>query len=666
MKSQRRKFVHCKSDFFRELTAENDFSENGSLIASCTVETGESYFLYCEDLEGVRSFTVIKRSQDRDTGEVLSLQTEEGTVYRSICADAAGNVMLGDSTTLYIFKKGTGELSQSFQAWIQGGLLLTDDNAVICQTYKDSPYYVFDLTTGVNRGIFLEKDFLFAKGSCQPFLCGTYGNELLLASGGIYRHIGEEWELQVSAEGTSMAKSGFMAVKIEQRDDGTYAVCDADYQYVYSLKEADDEEGEEQITLRVTAWQDRATLRNALTQYQIDHPNVTIEYTFRCTELPETEQEANILLQQTNAEIVSSQAADLYVLDHLPWEQYQEKGLLMDISEIVRPYAEDEDYFGNILKAYETEEGIYAVPWFFTAKFVICREELVPYVNGIHDLAGYLEDHPEDMGVVPYYYRDRPQVFLAMMYDFYESDLYDEGVITLENVESFLRSAKIIYDRQQENAAASVLPDYAKDSFDYSFMQENACRDDLVLFYTEQEGSFMPRMTPAFGVHFLVQPFYYQGSALVPMDEFHSQFLFGIHSQSEEKEAAADLLRYLLSYYKEVGDADESIKYEFDTLPGIPIYKSCLRQSFEKRYGAEDIPMAEGYPMYVATPEDTEKLIALLDGYYIPTYTADAATNDAYAIFQERSIAYLTGEKTLEVVSDEVYNGLQLLYEEKR
>ena len=117
------------------------------------------------------------------------------------------------------------------------------------------------------------------------------------------------------------------------------------------------------------------------------NPDIPIEYAFRCTDLPETEQEANILLQITNAEIVA-------------------------------PYVENEEYFGNILTVYKTEDGLFAVPWFFSTKYILCKQELIPYVQSIHKLAGFLEKHPEDPGLIPYYYRDMPELFLAMIYDF--------------------------------------------------------------------------------------------------------------------------------------------------------------------------------------------------------------------------------------------------------
>ena len=646
------------------------FSEKfGDLLDSYTTETGDIYSLYCREQNEKHSYIITKRSQNSDNEESIPLQLDETVNYLFLCADSEGTILLADTTTLYVFRNGEERSSLNFPAWAAGGVLITDNHSVICQTFYDSSYYIFDLATGTRKGTFLEKDFLFEQGNCHPFLYGTYGQELLLASAGIYEHTGDSWELRVPAGGTSMSKAGFLATGIEKGTNDIYLVYDSDYQYTYFPKEYNEAEEERQITLRVTVWQDRYTLKTALAEYQIANPDVIIEYTFRCKDLPETRQEANTLLQQTNAELVSPQAADLYVLDHLPWEQYQAKGFLMDLSEIVWSYSDDDEYFGNILTAYERKEGLYVVPWFFSAKFAVCKQELAPYVQSIHDLAGYLESHPEDPGLVPYYYRDMPELFLAMMYDYYGNDLYEDGkTVTLKSVEHFLESAKIIYDRQQANSSATLLPDYSKEYYNYSYLQQYSCGTDFQLLVENKEGSLLLLPATPMGIIDLLEVYKYPDYTFIPIDGFHSQFLFGINSQSKEKEAAADLLKFLLSYYKETGEADSSLK-QFFFIPGVPIYKPILTEQFKKQYDFSktsasdaDPPEGQSYP----TTADMETVLKLLSEFHIPQYSADAITNDTYSIFQERSQGYLIGEKTLEEAAEDVYNGLMLLYHESQ
>lgn len=661
--------VDCRYAETKTERTQSVFSgEYGELRDSYTDSRGETYSLYCREQGEEKRFAVTRHPRESTQEQTIALQLDESANYRFVSADSAGNILLADFTTLYVFRNGAESSAISFPAWALGGMLPTEDNAVICQTYGDSPYYIFDLSTGASRGIYLETDFLFGQGSCQPFLCGSYGEELLYASGGIYEHAEDTWQLRVPAAGTSMSKAEFEARWIERGAEGTYIVCDSQYRYTYSPREVRKEEEEQQITLRVTSWQDRSTLKSALAQYQIENPNVTIDYTFRCSDLPETEQEANILIQQTNAELVSSKAADLYVLDCLPWEQYRDKGYLMDLSDIVKPYAEDEDYFGNILTAYGTEDGLYAVPWFFSVRFILCREELVPYVQSIHTLASWLEEHPQEPGLVPYYYRDRPELFLAMMYDFYGKDLYGEEQITLESVEKFLASAKIIYDRQQENTDAAI-EEYTPTT--YTYLQQYPCGTDCQLLLEEGEGNLVLFPSTPMGIGELLEVCQYPDFAIVPMEGIHSRFLFGIHTESREKEAAAQLLEYLLSYFEETGRADRSIEM-FGFLPGLPVYEPVLSGQIEFWYPSGEAgtldPAAslEEAQLRDSCRERIENLQKLFTEFHEPGYSADAITDDVYSIFEERSRGYLTGEKTLQQAADEVYNGLLLFYQENQ
>lgn len=486
---------------------------------------------------------------------------------------------------------------------------------------------------------------------------------MLITGAGIYAHVGGQWTLQVASGGTSMSKGGFIATGIEKKEPETYIVYDSSHRYVYTPKESTEGEEKEQVTLKVTAWQNRDTLRNALTEYQIANPHIHIEYTYRCekNDLPQTKQEANTLFQITNSEIVSSQAADLYVLDYLPWERYQEKGFLADLSDLVAPYAENEAYFGNILTAYGTEEGLYAVPWFFSVKYIFCRQELIPYVKSIHELAAYLESHPEDPGIIPYCYRDNPDVFLAMMYDFYTGDLYEDGTVTLGSVEKFLSSCKVIYDRQQDNRNATTVADTSEKDYvyTYSYLLQYPCGiDDKGLLFDKEEGSFLPVLTTPMDIAGLLRVYGHSDYAMIPVDGIHSRFLLGIHSKTTEREETEKLLKYLLSYFEDIGREDSSINM-FGFLPGFPIYKPILSDRLE--YIAE---LFEEELTYHYDAGEIERLLGSLAEFQTFGYSADAVTDDTYSVFEERSRGYLTGEKSLEDTADEVYRGFMLLYHE--
>lgn len=82
---------------------------------------------------------------------------------------------------------------------------------------------------------------------------------------------------------------------------------------------------QEEIVLTIFSASESSFLKEAVLQYQILHPNVRINYKFAAHDEPKDRQEIDILLKQVNAEIVSDQAADIYILDKLPWEDYVKK-----------------------------------------------------------------------------------------------------------------------------------------------------------------------------------------------------------------------------------------------------------------------------------------------------------------------------------------------------
>ena len=148
---------------------------------------------------------------------------------------------------------------------------------------------------------------------------------------------------------------------------------------------------------------------------------------------------------------------------------------------------------------------------------------------------------------------------------------------------------------------------------------------------------------------------------MVPIDGIHTRFLFGIHSGTKEREATEDLLKYLLSYFEEVGGADRSLDL-FAFLPGIPVYKPLLAKHIEYCIAEENA----SHLSYNYTTSEIEWLLGLMDEFQKPGYIADAITDDAYSIFAKGSQGYLTGDKPLEKAADEIYNGLMLLYYESQ
>lgn len=649
-----------------------DFSdEYGQLIDYCVDDKENVVFLYGNREEA--DWHIIAYTKETDSYEVLPIQPENNTAICNIMTAPDGSVVLFDTIKAFFYHPQEEASYGEISAWYEGGMVFTEDDRVICQAYGDSAYFSYDLHSFDKPETYLERDFLMEEGKYQPFLYGQGQQLFLITAKGLYENIKGEWLQQIPAERTSLSKPGFKARKIEKNQDNSYYVYDDFFRYHYFLVEKDDRI--QPVTIKVNACQDRYTLKSAIAEYQIEHPEITIEYQFQCVEEPGNTQEMNTLIQQMNLEVTGSSPADLYVLDKLPWEDYVKKGYFQDMSKVLLPYMEDDAYFNNVLKAYEVDGAVYTLPWFFTGQAVLCKKEMASSVLSIHTLAEYLVDNPQTPGLVPYFYQNRPDIFLAKMYELYGTELMEDGHYTQESIVHFLTSAQVIYDRIQENIEA-VTPDY---QVHYSNMSQFPM-EELYLLWEKQEGSMAVLPLIPMNMECLTQLSYHPEYEAVPMDSIQGQFLFGIHSKSAHTEETEKLLLFLMEYFQQYGKSDASVSM-FDFLPGIPIARQCLQDdllrweqnasvngsvtSGEKKFYTVSVGGEEEYPIYYSSQEDVAAINNLLNQYDKRGAQADSFTDSVYRVYEERSRGYLTGERSLDEVASDLYQGLSLLEKEK-
>lgn len=635
------------------------------LLSACGADNKKEAAIQCREEKEAFSPEEISAAlyspEDNSYSSLPFQALEEDMGFVELMEAPDGTVMLLTTITAYLHHPGEMEYYAKTSIWPNGGIWFPEKSVMVCQAFDGSPYYKIDLTTGKKIEICLDTDFLEEKGRGYPFLYEKDGKVYLTTPSGLYEKTEENWELRVAAEKTSLSKPGFHPEEIGQLEDGRYYVCDKEYRYIYSPMTAD--EIGEQTVLRVTAWQDRFTLKCALAEYQIAHPEITIEYDFQCVDEPKTVQEANPLLQKLNLEIMSEDTADIYILDNLPWESYQEKGYLMDLTEAVEPYTKEDAYFKNILTAYQSENGLFAVPWFFNSQMVVCKKEAAPFVKDIHSLAGYLQSHPGEEGPVPYNLQGQPQLFLQLMYEFYGADLQEKGIYTPESVKRFFESARVIYERIMKNTEVKTADGRTiYDDLKYSTTKQ------LYLLWEKAEGSMAFIFNTPHGPEEIAQTFFYPDYTVVPVGGIKGEFLMGIHEGSREKEEAVKLLQFLLEYFENYGEEDNSLS-TFAFLPGIPVGKQPLlnwmNRFSETEEGAKYFAFGMEYPTEKLTEKEQKEVLELFEAFSGYALEMDAVSNAQYSVFIERGQGFLTGEKSLEKTVEEVYSGLKLIYDEK-
>lgn len=644
-----------------------DFTETYGVLKDWHAASNQdAVFLYVQE----HTYTVLFFDDEKKEYSTLPIQLEDlpedvhGT-WEAIRLSPWGSIFLFDSQRAYGYQPGESLSYVDFPADWEGGIVFPGENQMVCKTNLYSEYLLFDTLSGKKTDTYLDEAFLYQPVSNNNTLLWQEDNTLLLVTGnGLYENGNGQWNLIIPAERTSMYLPDFKPLTLQKKEENQYIITDFAAEYHYTQIPAGKEEP---VTITVFSLMEIGLIKEAVVRYQIEHPGIIIDYQFAAQTLPASAQDMNALIGKVNTKILSQSPADLYILDDLPWEYYQEKGCFLDLSEMVQPFTDNENYYSSVLTGTRTKEGLFTVPLFFRGDFIICREELSPYVESLHDLAAFLEANPKTPGLVPFYYLDNSKgYYLPMLYHYYQQDLGTEASLTEESIKEFLQSAKIIYDRMKQN------PNVEKASFKEAYRQGTPIivTDELYLLMGLRDGDMIFYTCNGVLTTYLSQGFHFPGYELVPTGRYHPELLTGIHAKSPHQEEAADFLSYLLGYIEKTGSKTGMLQL------GIPVYQPATsalidhqRTAVLSRYDVTDNyffrpDYGEGFPIFVPTTEDEKEIIRLLSDYDTPVLYANPLTNPVYAFMDERIDGFFEGEKSLEDTAHDIYSGILLMENE--
>lgn len=144
--------------------------------------------------------------------------------------------------------------------------------------------------------------------------------------------------------------------------------------------------------LTVYSLNDISTVRQAASQFQSEHPEVKVELR---TAVEDGEAAGEEVIQSLNTELLSKKGADVLILDGLPAESYVEKGILMDISDLVGEMKEEGIISGNFTDGFTMEDGaIYQIPSRVYVPLLLGEAEVVDAYDSLQAMADYAGEKP--------------------------------------------------------------------------------------------------------------------------------------------------------------------------------------------------------------------------------------------------------------------------------
>lgn len=221
------------------------------------------------------------------------------------------------------------------------------------------------------------------------------------------------------------------------------------YHYTYDEKAASTPNQE----LSVYALDESIYLRNVISLFQKQYPDIRVNLEIGLSGKDGVTLEDALSVLNTN--ILAGKGPDVLILDGMPTDRYIEKGVLEDISDVVKEVDQKDGLFPNIVNASKEKDAIYAIP----------SRLLIPVFEGNQDLrasSGTLESLAQKVtelqkqsssSTVNTSPLKGPKLLLLDLYYADSATWKDkEGSIDAEALSNYLRYAKQIYDSDKHDS----------------------------------------------------------------------------------------------------------------------------------------------------------------------------------------------------------------------
>lgn len=141
--------------------------------------------------------------------------------------------------------------------------------------------------------------------------------------------------------------------------------------------------------LKVYSLEKDDVVQRAVSQFQKAHQDVYVNYEVGLDE--NSGQTKEDVIKTLNTEILAGNGPDVLILDGFPMDSYIEKGLLRDLSGVLKKAEEKDALFHNIAAVFEEEQGLFAIPMRCWFPVVIGPAGELERMNGLEGIADAAE-----------------------------------------------------------------------------------------------------------------------------------------------------------------------------------------------------------------------------------------------------------------------------------
>lgn len=421
----------------------------------------------------------------------------------------------------------------------------------------------------------------------------------LVDTTGLYRQTldGDKWEQIFNGEGSSLsAPANVITGMALDGGDGYYiALSTSMGPRVIHYTWSDETPSLPDTELTVFSLKDYPILRQAISEYQTQNPNVKVTLQIPSVEGATTED----VIRALNTEILNGSGPDILVLDDLPAQSYAEKGVLLDLNSVDGLL---EGVLPNLTTAQTHGDSIYQIPAQFIIPVIVSKTG----TTQPDSMSTLLQQIQANSGDVPYLVippnLDAAESFLMDWYLPCAPEVYSNNTLDVAQLETVLGQIQSMHSQLQSDAAKFGVTQEGI-WVETDSMVESI--DDGI--YQVGQGSATAHVTTLTGEASLyalrlLQDGQCQIDSLYGSDRFLPQCSVGITANSQQQEVAEDFLSVLLS---------QSVQSAYVGI-GLPVREEALKAVTLKTFSDENgklQPLGEQFldlcqTLYSAIPRD--------------------------------------------------------------
>lgn len=492
---------------------------------------------------------------------------------------------------------------------------------------------------------------------------------------GLYRHVigGSAVEQVIDGGLSSLGAPSHIVMAMTVNDQNEFVTAYSDNKIVRFTYDASvSTVPNDRITVYSLA--DDEMVRQAVAAYQAQYPDFYIEYQVGMEDGGVTREDA---LKKLNTELLGGSGPDVIMLDGMDIGTYAEKGVLMELTDIVDEADQDEGLYRNLIDNMKIDDQIYAVPTVFSIPVIVGNKEYVDNISDYKSLADMLEKAREA-------YPDKNLLTVCSASGIMKRTAAicapswkdDKGQLDTQKIKEYLEQTKRIYDVQMNGTPKEQIEMYQQ--YHMAAGEDGESFEDSRYFLMVNDTNYLTKECPfAFGQ--IVEAYNYQSILSVPRVDGFDDTAFkvmdgqssnvyqplsiaGINTATKNPDAAKQFLRLMLSTTVQGA-------MEF----GVPVNKKALAAKFAYDEGKLNEDGAQssiaftdadglvfGYNIYPVDGEGVarfEKWIAALDTPYL----SDAVLEEAV---YRQGAKYLEGKLDIDAVVKEIADSVEIyLYE---